>query len=167
MEGVLLCSVNSLEVLQVQEGRCCHSWLLELCGAVRADSGPNRRSHGTKEWLNVCLHILNLHWIIIPRNPASVQAWVPVWGGEGSIDKHTRIKQFKEKCLLTEQKSKAKLLIASGFVNYVVFYDGLEEWHLLASDCFLSGKQMSVIHEPQTSCSFSLFSLSLLPKAIF
>lgn len=53
---------------------------------------------------------------------------------------HTRIKQFKEKCLLAEQKSKAKLPIASGFVNYVLFYDGLEEWHLLVSDCFLSGE---------------------------
>lgn len=32
------------------------------CSTVRADSGQSRStSHGTKEWLNVRLHILNLH----------------------------------------------------------------------------------------------------------
>lgn len=43
----------------------------------------------------------------------------------------TRIKQFKEKCLLAEQNLNQGLVAASGFVNYVLFYDGLEEWHLL------------------------------------
>lgn len=44
---------------------------------------------------------------------------------------HAWIKQFKDKCLLPEQNKNQGLVIASGFVNYVLFYDGLEEWHLL------------------------------------
>lgn len=44
---------------------------------------------------------------------------------------HTWIKQFKENCLLAEQNKNQGLVIASGFVNYALFYDGLEEWRLL------------------------------------
>ena len=56
---------------------------------------------------------------------------VPASGGEENIDIHTRIKEFEEKCLLAEQNKTQGLVIASGFVNYALFYDGLEEWHLL------------------------------------
>lgn len=44
---------------------------------------------------------------------------------------HTWIKQFKENCLLAEQNKNQGLVIASGFVNYALFYDRREEWRLL------------------------------------